>query len=79
MQAKKPGFYFVMNEEDGKALFIGSIAKEFADKFVMKEFQTWLQDNCGLRSGGSNLQIQGGGQIPAGNCKDLMKKWLMNR
>ena len=79
MQAKKPGFYLVINEDDGKALFIGSIAKEFADKFAMKDFQAWLQDNCGLRSGGSNLQIQGGGNIPAANCKDVMKKWLQAR
>ena len=79
MQAKKPGFYFVINEDDGKALFIGSLAKEFADRFVMKDFQIWLQENCGLKSGGKALQIQGGGKIPTGSCKDQMKKWLMNR
>jgi len=79
MQAKKPGFYFIINQEDGKALFIGSIAKEFTDTFKMKGFQAWLQENCGLRSGGSATQIQGGGKIPASNCKDAMKQWLMNR
>jgi alanyl-tRNA synthetase len=79
MQAKKPGFYLVINEEDGKALFIGSIAKEFADKFAMKDFQAWLQESCGLRSGGNALQIQGGGQMPAANCKEHMKKWLQAR
>ena len=79
MQAKKPGFYFVMNEDDGKALFIGSIAKEFADTLSMKDFQSWLQEHCGLRSGGNALQVQGGGNIPAASCKDQMKKWLMQR
>lgn len=79
MQAKKPGFYFVMNEDDGKALFIGSIAKEFAEKLNMKDFQTWLQEHCGLRSGGNALQVQGGGNVPAASCKDQMKKWLMQR
>lgn len=79
MQAKKPGFYLVINEDDGKALFIGSIAKEFADKFSMKDFQAWLQETCELRSGGNALQIQGGGQMPAASCKDQMKNWLMSR
>jgi alanyl-tRNA synthetase len=76
MQAQQPGFYLVINQEDGKALFIGSVAKQFADKVVMKNFQTWLQEECGLRSGGSTLQIQGGGNIPATACKDAMKAWL---
>ncbi len=79
MQAKKPGFYFVINEDAGKALFIGSIAKEFVDTFAMKDFQLWLQETCGLRSGGNAMQIQGGGNMPAANCKDQMKKWLINR
>ncbi|MBV8661269.1 MAG: alanine--tRNA ligase [Candidatus Dependentiae bacterium] len=79
MQAKKPGFYLVINEDDGKALFIGSLAKEFADRFVMKDFQTWLQEHCGLRSGGNVLQIQGGGQVPPASCKEQMKKWLQTR
>ena len=45
----------------------------------MKDFQLWLQETCGLRSGGNAMQIQGGGNMPAANCKDQMKKWLINR
>ena len=76
MQTKQPGFYLVINQEEGKALFIGSVAKQFADTFAMKDFQAWLQEHCGLRSGGNALQIQGGGNIPAAGCKDAMKGWL---
>lgn len=79
LQAKKPGFYFVINRNDDKALFIGSIAKEFVDFFVMKDFQVWLQNSTGLRSGGNATQIQGGGQLPVGNLKDQLKKWLISR
>jgi hypothetical protein len=79
MQAKRPGFYFVINKDDDKALFIGSIAKEFANVFVMEDFKLWLEEYCALRSGGNALQIQGGGQIPPTNSKDQMKKWLMSR
>jgi len=79
MQSKKPGFYFIINQEDNKALFIGSVAKEFTDRFKMKDFQAWLQESCGLRSGGSAMQIQGGGKIPTLDCKSAMKLWLMNR
>ncbi len=76
MQAQQPGFYLVINQEDGKALFIGSVAKQFADKVVMKDFQAWLQEHCGLRSGGNALQIQGGGNVPSAGCADAMKTWL---
>ena len=75
LQARKPGFYFIVNDEQGAITFVGSVAKEFADKIVMKSFQTWLQESCGLKSGGSSVMIQGGGHVPA-TCKDQMKTWL---
>ena len=79
MQAQQPGFYFVMNEEDGKVLFVGLIAQQFADKFSMKDFQTFLQEECGLRSGATGLQVQGGGKILSSSCKDKMKHWLIQQ
>lgn len=79
LQAKKPGFHFVMNEDDGKVLFIGSVAKQFVDSFAMKDFQAWLQEYTGLRSGGNATQIQGGGQVDTGKIKEQLKAWLMSR
>ncbi len=76
LQAQQPGFYFVIDQEDEKILFIGSLAQSFAHKFVMKDFQAWLQTEFGLRSGGNAVQIQGGGTMPADQCKTAMKKWL---
>ncbi|MGZ6255203.1 MAG: alanine--tRNA ligase [Candidatus Chromulinivorax sp.] len=78
LQAKKPGFYFILDVQDGKALFIGSLAKQFETKLVMKEFQAWLQQSCGLRSGGSPFQIQGGGSVPENDYKQAMKAWLQS-
>jgi alanyl-tRNA synthetase len=79
MQSKKPGFYFVVNQEDEKILFIGSVAKSFTNDFAMKDFQLWLQERYQLRSGGNNLQVQGGGQIPLADFKEQIKKWLLSR
>ncbi len=76
LQAKQPGFYFVINQEEGKSLFIGSVAQQYTQKFVMKNFQLWLQQQCNLRSGGNPLQIQGGGVILPASCQDAMKQWL---
>lgn len=76
LQAKQPGLYIVINHEDGKALFIGSLAKQFANKLNMKELQAWLQEHCGLRSGGNALQIQGGGIMPLKDFAQALAIWL---
>jgi len=76
MQVKQPGLYFLINEEQGKVLFVGSLAQYFSNKFTMKEFQAWLEGDCGLRSGGNSLQIQGGGIMPGYDIKLAMKNWL---
>lgn len=79
LQAKKPGFYFIINTDNGKSLFIGSVAKEYVDRFSMREFQLWLQESVGLRSGGNATQIQGGGNIFDHTLQDQFKVWLMSR
>lgn len=76
LQAKKPGFYFIINTDEGKSLFIGSVAKEYTDRFSMKEFQLWLQESAGLRSGGNATQIQGGGIVLLDDLEHACKKWL---
>ena len=76
MQSKKPGFYFIINIEKGKATFLVSLNKSFVDKISMKDFKVWLQDNCGLRGGGNSLSLQGGGSVPQGSCDRLIKEWI---
>jgi len=78
LQIKKPGFYFVVNQDEDKTLFIASIAKDLNHVVSMKKFAAWLQESCGLRSGGSDLMIQGGGVIPS-DCKDNIEQWLQAR
>jgi len=78
LQAKKPGFYFIVNNELGVTTFVGSVAKEYADTFSMKEFQAWLQESCGIRSGGNALTIQGGGNVSK-DCKSKIKNWLQSQ
>lgn len=76
LQAEKPGFYFVLNEDNGKIMFLASVDKSLASKIDMKQFKSWLQDTCGLRGGGNTTTLQGGGKLPEGGCKDAMKAWL---
>lgn len=77
LQAKKPGLYFVTNNENGSTTFVGSVAKEYTDKLSIKQLQGLLQESCGLKSGGSAVMIQGGGNVPA-SCKNTIKSWLQH-
>lgn len=76
LQAKKPGLYFIVNDEQGSMTFVCSLAKEYAAQISMKQFQAVLQEQCGLKSGGSPVMIQGGGNVPA-SCKQVIKNWLI--
>ena len=76
LQQKQPGFYFVVNQEQDKALFIASCGQTYTQMILMKKFQEWLQEEFQLRSGGNNLLIQGGGVIPTTLTIDTLEQWL---
>lgn len=76
LQAKKPGFYFIINIDEDKAMFLGSVAQQLASRVSMKQFKQWLQEACGLKGGGNDTVVQGGGKAPDPTCKEQMKAWL---
>ncbi|AXK60783.1 alanine--tRNA ligase [Candidatus Chromulinivorax destructor] len=76
LQAKKPGLYFIVNDEQGSMTFVCSLAKEYVAQVTMKQLQALLQEQCGLKSGGSPVMIQGGGNVPT-SCKQFIKNWLI--
>lgn len=76
LQAKKPGLYFIVNDEQGSMTFVCSLAKEHVAQVTMKQLQAVLQEQCGLKSGGSLVMIQGGGKVPT-SCKQVIKNWLI--
>lgn len=76
LQAKKPGLYFIVNDEQGCMTFVCSLAKEHVAQVTMKQLQAVLQEQCGLKSGGSPVMIQGGGNVPT-SCKQVIKNWLI--
>lgn len=76
LQAKKPGLYFIVNDEQGCMTFVCSLAKEHVAQVTMKQLQAVLQEQCGLKSGGSPVMIQGGGNVPT-SCKQFIKNWLI--
>ncbi len=76
LQHKQPGLYFIINQDDDKALFIVSCAQEYSHKISIKQFQAWLQEKFNLRSGGNNFTIQGGGLIPPTLTLHALQKWV---
>jgi len=61
LMQKKPGFYFIVSNNNGKSIFLATIAKEFAARFNIKDFAKHIKETHNLRGGGSTTTIQGGG------------------
>ncbi|MBP9765312.1 alanine--tRNA ligase [Candidatus Babeliales bacterium] len=63
LQKNKPGFYLLLNIEQGKTSFVAVVDKTFADTVVFADLKTWLQTEFKLQGGGNNLVLQGGGPV----------------
>ncbi len=72
LQKQKPGFYFLIANNDGKSIFVASVDKVFADDVVFADLKPWLVKEFNLQGGGNNLAMQGGGAIV--NVEDFRKK-----
>lgn len=80
LQKKNPGFYFLMNNESAKTIFIASVDKQFAEKIALSEFKILLQTNYGLSGGGSNAIIQGSGAtVDDTKLNSGIKSWLQSK
>lgn len=72
LQKQKPGFYFLIANNDGKSIFVASIDKIFVDDVPFTDLKPWLLKEFNLAGGGNNLALQGGGMSV--NIQDLGKK-----
>jgi alanyl-tRNA synthetase len=75
LQNKKPGFYFIASRGNEKNLFVGAIAESLLARVDIKTFATWLKDTHGLRGGGSQFMLQGGGNFDEALFASI-RQWL---
>ena len=76
LQAKHPGFYFVISAIGDKSLFVASLHPTFSNKLDLKKFGAWLNEKHGLKGGGSQTSLQGGGGKFKPTLKDAITSWL---
>lgn len=79
LNTKKPGFYFLVSESGDRFNFLCSLAHSFAKTIQLKNFGTWLKDNYGLRGGGSETNLQGGGAKFDPKLADAIKGWVQEQ
>lgn len=76
LQAKQPGFYFIFNKVEGdRGQFLAAVDKSVVAQVSLQEFKKSLQEECGLKGGGNNTALQGGGLLSAVN-KEKIKELL---
>jgi alanyl-tRNA synthetase len=76
MQRQKPALYFLISSTDEKSAFIASLAPELSEKVDLKQFQTWIREELGLRGGGNKVALQGGGPRLEKTWAEQIKNWL---
>ena len=78
LHSKQPGFYFLFNKVDGdRGQFLCSLDKSLSDTVALADFKKSLQEECGLKGGGNNTTIQGGGlasRVNSEKVKELLTK-----
>ena len=78
LQAKKPGFYFFVSSTGERSNFLANLAPQLSASISLKQFAIWLKDNFGLRGGGSETNLQGGGTHIDPTLDTAIKQWLEN-
>lgn len=77
LNQKKPGLYFLLQQDASKSVFLVMLDKNLASKVSLKELQSLLQERCGLRGGGNQAALQGGGiNTDAALCDKTVREFL---
>ena len=79
LQTKKPGFYFIVSSSGERLNFLANLAPQFSSSMSLKQFSIWLKDTFGLRGGGSETNLQGGGTHIDPKLDTAIKEWLENQ
>ncbi len=71
----KPGFYVLVSNNDDRSAFIATAAPGV--NVNLKEFSQWLKNEHGLRGGGNDQLIQGGGnRLDTTMLTEAIKGWI---
>jgi alanyl-tRNA synthetase len=76
LEKKQSGLYFAIGHSSNQTLFYTILSPEFAHVIDMKAFGEWLKERYGLRGGGMNNSIQGGGGAYDNNLGHAIKQWV---
>lgn len=75
--AQKSGFYFLVSRNEDKVFFNVVMSQDLINAINLNDFGVWLKNNHSLRGGGSNKQLQGGGEKFDAKLKESIREWLM--
>lgn len=73
LQQHKPGFYFVYSLTNNAVTFYCSLAEQYTQKISLEAFSGWLKEQ-GLRAGGKQNSLQGGGTKMPDRFEELLAK-----
>ncbi|MBU4387179.1 alanine--tRNA ligase [Candidatus Dependentiae bacterium] len=79
IETKAQGFYFIVNtnfKTPDQISFFGYVSKNFEKQIDLKLFSKDILAKFGLKGGGSNTLIQGGGKQPENNIEQEIIMWL---
>ncbi len=77
LNKKQAGLYvLVSNQANNISNFICMLDKQYQDKMIFKDFVDKLNTNFGLRGGGKELAVQGGGPKVSKDFKDQVIKLI---
>ena len=78
LQKKQPGFYFIFNQtEANSGQFLCNVDASLTSKVPLEKCKALLQSECGLKGGGAQTTLQGGGSlshVSAEKIKSLLVK-----
>jgi alanyl-tRNA synthetase len=75
--AKKSGLYFLYSAANQQCSFFVITSPEFSKKINLKELSSWLKNTFGLRGGGKETSLQGGGEyVEPAMLEKKLKVWI---
>ncbi len=77
LQLKKPGFYFVIANNENNSIFYATIAPDISEKLTYDSLGVFLMQAASLKGGGKKgVALQGGGPRVPAQFKELLLTFL---
>lgn len=78
LNQKKPGLYFLLQNDGNKSTFLALLDKSLVQRISMQKLQLLLQEHCGLRGGGNQMALQGvGTKVDIVACDNIIRDFLL--